>query len=94
MQWDSEDRTRRTRLNAAFGTTVPKVPHHHVGSISDRTVFEFDRELASTIEEAWAELTAFLRGTLAGEWDRDRVVWEFDSDVSPTYDFSKNVRLA
>ncbi len=45
-------------------------------------------------EEAWSELTSFLRSTLAGDRDRGHVVWEFASDVSPGYDFSKNVRLA
>ncbi len=45
-------------------------------------------------EEAWSELTSFLRGTFAGDQDRSHVVWEFASDVSPDHDFSKNVRLA
>ncbi len=42
--------------------------------------------------EAWATLIGFLRSTLGGDWDRSRVIWRFESDTSPDYDFSKNPR--
>ncbi|MCH7482583.1 MAG: dienelactone hydrolase family protein [Chloroflexi bacterium] len=45
-------------------------------------------------EAAWSELTSFLRTNFAGDRDRGHVVWEFESDISPGYDFSKNVRSA
>ena len=63
-------------------------PH---GWLNDTMPGRYRREAA---EAAWSELTSFLRTTFAGEWERGHVVWEFASDVSPDYDFSKNVRLA
>ena len=43
---------------------------------------------------AWAELTSFMHATLGGAWGRGRIMSEFESDVSPEYDFSKNRRMA
>ncbi|MCH8974333.1 MAG: dienelactone hydrolase family protein [Chloroflexi bacterium] len=63
-------------------------PH---GWLNDTMPGRYRREAA---EAAWSELTSFLREAFAGEWHADHVVWEFASDVSPGYDFSKNVRLA
>ncbi len=45
-------------------------------------------------EEAWAELTGFLRKTLDGGWDREHVSWSFEADIAPDYDFANNRRLA
>jgi len=44
-------------------------------------------------QDAWKLLLSFLRKTFGGGWDRSRVLWTFDSDFSPDYDFKKNVRL-
>ncbi len=44
-------------------------------------------------EEAWAMIQTFLDEVFNGRWPASgRVVWEFLSDSSQTYDFSKNVR--
>jgi carboxymethylenebutenolidase len=43
--------------------------------------------------EAWAALTGFVGEVFAGAWPAGRVRWEFASDVSADYDFTKNVRL-
>lgn len=44
-------------------------------------------------EEAWQMLLAFLDETLDRRWPAaGRVVWELESNISPTYDFSRNVR--
>ena len=40
--------------------------------------------------DAWRTLIAFWTSTLGGDWDRGRVIWRFDADTSPDYDFSKN----
>ena len=45
-------------------------------------------------EEAWMLILNFLRRVFAGDFPADRVIWRFDSDISPAYDFSQNVRLA
>ena len=45
-------------------------------------------------EDAWQLMLSFLDKTFGDGWDRTRVTWSFDSNVSPDYDFSKNVRLA
>jgi carboxymethylenebutenolidase len=44
-------------------------------------------------EQAWSLLLEFLAEVFEGRWPR-HVVWEFRSDSSPDYDFSRNVRLA
>ena len=45
-------------------------------------------------EDAWQLLLTFLEETFGEGWDRSRILWSFESDASPAYDFSKNVRLA
>ena len=45
-------------------------------------------------EEAWRFILSFWEQTFGDGWDRGRVTWSFESDISPTYDFSKNVRWA
>ena len=43
--------------------------------------------------EAWSEMLTFFETAFGGEWDRNRVVWDFASDISSGYDYSKNVRM-
>lgn len=43
-------------------------------------------------EAAWADQLAFLREVLAAGYDRQRRIQRYDAEISPTYDFSKNVR--
>ena len=63
-------------------------PH---GWLNDTMPGRYRREQA---EESWGELTKFLRETLDSRWDPDHVTWSFESDIAPTYDFTKNRRLA
>ena len=77
------------RANKSYRMRIFRGAPH--GWLNDTMPGRYRPEAAAA---AWSELTSFLRGAFAGEWDREHVVWEFDSDVSPDYDFSKNVRLA
>lgn len=43
---------------------------------------------------AWEQILSFLNTVLNIGWDRERVVWHFDSDISPNYDFTKYKRQA
>lgn len=43
---------------------------------------------------AWQMLLDFMQEVRNGQWPQDTVHWEFLSDTSPSYDFSKNVRQA
>ena len=52
------------------------------------------RYRAAAAKDAWDLLLSFLGEVSAGGWDRSRVRWTFDSDVSPEYDFTKNKRWA
>ena len=45
-------------------------------------------------EDAWRFILSFWEQTFGDGWDRSRVTWSFESDISPTYDFSKAVRQA
>jgi carboxymethylenebutenolidase len=46
-------------------------------------------------QAAWLMLLTFLEEVLDGRWPgAGRIRWEFESDIAPTYDFSKNRRLA
>ena len=42
---------------------------------------------------AWNELLAFFDEAFGGAWDASRITWDFASDISADYDYSKNVRL-
>ena len=44
-------------------------------------------------EEAWKLILNFLKRVYAGDFPADRVIWRFESDISPSYDFSQKVRL-
>lgn len=50
------------------------------------------RYRAPEAEDAWNWITLFSREVFAGLWPADRVRSEYTSDVSPDYDFTKNVR--
>jgi carboxymethylenebutenolidase len=45
-------------------------------------------------ELAWDLIVGFLKRVYAGEFPKDRVIWRFESDIAPDYDFSKNTRQA
>lgn len=62
-------------------------PH---GWLNDTMPGRYRKEAAV---DAWKLLLAFLKKTFTRDWDRNRRLWIFESDLSPTYDFSKNVRL-
>lgn len=42
---------------------------------------------------AWNSLLGFLKDVFEGGWPNNRIIWDFLSDKSRDYDFSKNVRL-
>ena len=64
------------------------MPH---GWLNDTMPGRYRREGA---EDAWQLLFSFLDQTFGDGWDRSRVLWRFDSNISTDYDFSKNVRHA
>ena len=66
----------------------PEVPH---GWLNDTMPGRYRAEEA---EDAWKLLLRFLEETFGDTWDRSRFQWSLESDISTTYDFSKNVRMA
>jgi carboxymethylenebutenolidase len=67
----------------------PNVPH---GWLNDTMPGRYRPEPA---QQAWSMLLSFLTEVLAGRWPgTGRVRWELESDIAPSYDFSKNRRLA
>ena len=44
-------------------------------------------------EAGWAAQQRFLTEVFGGGYDAKTVRWQFESDSSPNYDFSKNVRM-
>ncbi len=62
-------------------------PH---GWLNDTMPGRYRKEAAI---DAWKLLLSFLKKTFGNGWDRNRVLWTFESDFSPEYDFKKNVRL-
>ena len=50
------------------------------------------RYRASQTQAAWGQILFFLDATLNKGWDKERVVWRFESDTSVHYDFTKNRR--
>lgn len=77
-----EDARKSYRMRVFAG-----MPH---GWLNDTMPGRYRRAEA---EEAWAMILRFTREVFAGGWDRARVRWEFSSDLSAGYDFTKNVRL-
>jgi carboxymethylenebutenolidase len=51
------------------------------------------RYRAREAEAGWAAQQRFLADVFGGVFDRNRVIWRFESDSAPDYDFGKNVRL-
>ena len=45
-------------------------------------------------ELVWERILDFMERVYAGEFAKDRVIWRFDSNIDPAYDFTKKVRLA
>lgn len=62
-------------------------PH---GWLNDTMPGRYRKEAA---KDAWGFLLSFLKKTFTNGWDRNRVLWTFENDFSPAYDFKKNVRL-
>ena len=42
---------------------------------------------------AWSDMLTFFEEAFGVGWDTSRVTWDFASDISTEYDYSKNVRL-
>jgi carboxymethylenebutenolidase len=67
----------------------PDVPH---GWLNDTMP---GRYRPAAAQAAWSLLLLFLEDVFLGRWPgAGRIRWEFESDLSPTYDFTKNRRLA
>jgi carboxymethylenebutenolidase len=62
-------------------------PH---GWLNDTMPGRYRKEAA---KDAWKLLLSFLRRTFSNGWERDRILWTFESNFSPGYDFKRNVRL-
>jgi len=45
-------------------------------------------------ELVWKQILDFMVRVYADEFPKDRVIWRFDSNIDPAYDFTKKVRLA
>lgn len=52
------------------------------------------RYRAEGAKAAWQFILSFLQQTFGEGWDRSRVLWRFESNISLDYDFSKNARQA
>lgn len=63
------------------------VPH---GWLNDTMPGRYRREAA---KDAWKLLLLFLKKTFHKDWNRNRLLSIFESDVSPNYDFKRNVRF-
>lgn len=66
----------------------PEVPH---GWLNDTMPGRYRAEAA---QDAWQCLLSFLGKSLVDGWDRSRILSLFESNVSPSYDFTKNKRWA
>ena len=69
-------------------TLYPGMPH---GWLNDTMPGRYRQRQA---EEVWFQIIHFLEKVAAGAYPPGRVRWRFESDISTSYDFSKNVRLA
>jgi carboxymethylenebutenolidase len=45
-------------------------------------------------EQVWSMILDFIQRIQSGAFPRDRVIWKFESDIAPDYDFTRKVRLA
>lgn len=66
----------------------PDAPH---GFLNDTMPGRYRPEQAKT---AWNQIISFLDTALDKGWDRERVIWRFESDISTNYDFTKHKRWA
>jgi carboxymethylenebutenolidase len=66
----------------------PDAPH---GFLNDTMPGRYRPEQA---EAAWREIISFLNTVLDSGWNPERVIWRFDGDSSPNYDFTKHKRWA
>lgn len=66
----------------------PDAPH---GFLNDTMPGRYRPEEAKA---AWRQITSFLNAVFDGSWNRERVVWRFEGDTSPNYDFTKHKRWA
>ena len=65
----------------------PDVPH---GWLNDTMPGRYRKEAA---KDAWKLILSFLKKAFSNGWNREKVLWTFESDISPNYDFKKNVRM-
>jgi carboxymethylenebutenolidase len=66
----------------------PDAPH---GFLNDTMPGRYRPEQAKA---AWQQLISFLNTVLDSGWNRERVIWRFEGDTSPNYDFTKHKRWA
>jgi carboxymethylenebutenolidase len=66
----------------------PDAPH---GFLNDTMPGRYRPEQTKA---AWEQITSFLNTVLDNGWDRERVSWRFEGDISPNYDFTKHIRQA
>ena len=65
----------------------PDAPH---GWLNDTMPGRYRKEQS---DAAWRLLLDFLKKTMNGGRQSDRISWVFESAISPNYDFKKNVRM-
>ncbi|MCZ6626183.1 MAG: dienelactone hydrolase family protein [Deltaproteobacteria bacterium] len=76
------------RSNKSYHIRIyPNVPH---GWLNDTMPGRYRKEAA---KDAWKLILSFLKKAFSNGWNRERVLWTFESDISPNYDFTKNVRM-
>ena len=76
------------RANKSYRLRVyPGAPH---GWFNDTMPGRYRPEQTAA---AWKDMLAFFEEAFGAGWDKDRVTWDFASDISVDYDYSKNVRL-
>jgi carboxymethylenebutenolidase len=66
----------------------PDTPH---GFLNDTMPGRYRPEQAKA---AWKQIISFLNAVLDARWNRERVIWRFEGDTSPNYDFTKHKRWA
>jgi carboxymethylenebutenolidase len=69
-------------------TLFPHMPHGWFNSTMP------GRYRPKETEAAWQMILDFLQRANEGAFPSDRVIWQFQSDIAPDYDFTKKVRLA
>jgi carboxymethylenebutenolidase len=69
-------------------TLFPHMPHGWFNSTMP------GRYRPEETDRAWEMILDFLERANNGAFPEDRVVWQFQSNIAPDYDFTKKVRLA